>query len=236
MKTTSSILARWVAIVLAAWAVAPAPVAAAQTEAKAVPDVAAPDALGLSPWTREIVKLARAGIDADVMLAYVDNCAGTFNLGADEIIQLAQMGVSNQVINLMIQHDAEVACGMRTLTASTVPGAQPTVHITFAPSGDASVRATPPAATTPLPAVSTSPAAPGEDGELFADSSAWPPMSELESALSEASFPLEPPAPGPAAVRAYAVRQPYPEQVLPPILVVKAASRNPNVLVIQFSP
>ena len=189
-----------------------------------------------SPWTAEIVKLARAGIGAGVMLSYVDNCAGTFNLGADEIIQLSGMGVSSQVISTMIQHDAELACGLRTLTASTVPGTGPAVHLIFSAAG-ASMRTDEASATAPKPAAqeagspANNPVAePGPD----VDDASF--LSELESALNDGVVTESPTASERPTAKSYSVRQPYAEEVLPPILVVKAAVRTPNVLVIEFSP
>jgi hypothetical protein len=200
-----------------------------------VADTLSPSDTRFSPWTGEIVKLAHAGIGAGVMLAYIDNCAGTFNLDADDIIRLSGSGVPSRVISMMIQHDAELACGVRTLTASTVPGS--TVHLTFSAASGASVRTGEAAATTPRPAGPEV----GARGEMAKEESGSDVedlsfLSELELALNEGNGFERSATPEQAVARGYSIRQPYPEEVLPPVLVVKAAVRTPNVLVIEFSP
>ena len=79
-----------------------------------------PANLRFSYWTTEVIKLARAGIDDDVLLPFIDS-VGTFNLSADEIIYLSDIGVSRQVMATMIQHDFEVAAGLRLVTAAASP-------------------------------------------------------------------------------------------------------------------
>lgn len=64
-----------------------------------------PGDLKLSPGTAEIAKLARAGINETVLLAFVTNSTGTFNLGSDQIVYLNDLGVSSDVIAAMIEHD-----------------------------------------------------------------------------------------------------------------------------------
>ena len=64
-----------------------------------------PADLKLSPKTSEIVKLAQGGVSENVMLAFVTNSAGTFNLGSDQIVYLNDLGVGSEVITSMIEHD-----------------------------------------------------------------------------------------------------------------------------------
>jgi hypothetical protein len=64
-----------------------------------------PPDLKLSPATLELVKLVQAGVPEPVMLAYVTNSTGTFNLGADQIVYLHDLGVSGDVIRAMIEQD-----------------------------------------------------------------------------------------------------------------------------------
>jgi len=77
-----------------------------------------------SPWVDEVERLTKAGVDDGVIVSYVINSAGTFNLTADQIVRLKNIGVSPQVVNAMIQHDPELISGARPLTAS--PPALPT--------------------------------------------------------------------------------------------------------------
>ena len=74
-----------------------------------------------SPWVDEVERLTKAGVDEGVVLAYVINSAGTFNLTADQIVRLKSVGVSPQVVNAMIQHDQELISGARPLTAASPP-------------------------------------------------------------------------------------------------------------------
>src|SRR5208283_4496716 len=53
----------------------------------------------------EIVKLAQAGVDESVMLAYVSNSGSLFNLSSDAIVSLNDLGVPGDVVTAMIQHD-----------------------------------------------------------------------------------------------------------------------------------
>lgn len=66
---------------------------------------ALPADLKLSPNTVEVVKLARSGVDGAVMLAFVTNSTGTFNLGSDQIVYLNDLGVASEVLTSMIEHD-----------------------------------------------------------------------------------------------------------------------------------
>jgi hypothetical protein len=53
----------------------------------------------------EIIRLAEAGVDEAVMLAYVNKSSTSFNLGPDEIIYLNDIGVPSEVVMSIIQHD-----------------------------------------------------------------------------------------------------------------------------------
>lgn len=78
-----------------------------------------PANLNLSAPAAELVKLAQAGLDEGVMLAYVTNSASTFNLSADQIVYLNDVGVAASVVTAMIQQDQALKNG----TAQPQPGA-----------------------------------------------------------------------------------------------------------------
>ena len=59
----------------------------------------------LSGPAMEIVKLADSGVEEAVLMSYVTNSISTFDLGADEIIYLTDIGVPGEVVSAMIQHD-----------------------------------------------------------------------------------------------------------------------------------
>jgi hypothetical protein len=56
----------------------------------------------------EVIKLANSGVNESVMMAFVTNSTHTFNLGAEEIIYLNDLGVSGAVVTAMIQRDQEL--------------------------------------------------------------------------------------------------------------------------------
>ena len=70
----------------------------------------------------EIIKLADAGVDESVMLAFVNKSTSTFNLRSDEIIYLKDIGVANSVVTAMIQHDETLK---ESLTAAAAAVAAP---------------------------------------------------------------------------------------------------------------
>ena len=189
----------------------------------------------LSPWTSEIVKLAQAGIDEDILLSFIDNCAGTFNLGADQIIHLTNLGVSSRAINAMIQHDSEFACGLRTPAASTVPASEPAIRITFTAGSDASAKASERPAAPAAPWGEANIADDTGMGALDSEFTALSGLSESGSAMNDLQAPVSPSTSSQQQSKLYAVRQPYPEELLPPIIVIRAPARTPNVLVIDFS-
>ncbi len=53
----------------------------------------------------EVIKLAQAGVDERIMLTFITNSSSTFSLGSDEIIYLNDLGVPNDAITAMIEHD-----------------------------------------------------------------------------------------------------------------------------------
>lgn len=200
-----------------------------------------PPNLKLSAWASEIVKLARAGIDESVMLSFIEN-SGTFNLGADQIVYLTDLGIPSSVINTMLQHDREVIAGVRVLTISSDPG-YVTVHepqVAQAPNPPAKTEVAPQPTPAPSPAPVEKPIAP--------PISSFPNVTQMvqESPSSAPGFAkaeelpaIQPVAFSPARVtkkNPYPTRAPYSEELLPPIVVVKAYTPTPNVIIIERFP
>ena len=96
----------------------------------------------------EVLKLADSGVDESVMLAYVTNSTSTFDLGAEEIIYLNDIGVPSAVVTAMIQRDQE----LKALSANAAP----------APASPAPTEPAPPA-TEPAPAPAPIETAPQPD-------------------------------------------------------------------------
>src|SRR5512141_197870 len=70
----------------------PAPPESAPARLVSEPGNQLPVGVLLSGWVAEFVKLAQAGLEPNVLLSFIDT-AGTFNLTADQIIYLHDIGV-----------------------------------------------------------------------------------------------------------------------------------------------
>ena len=57
----------------------------------------------------QAVRLPHPGADATLILSYVTNSSGTFNLDSDKIIYLRDLGLPNEIITAMIWKDQCVA-------------------------------------------------------------------------------------------------------------------------------
>jgi hypothetical protein len=163
----------------------------------------------LSPWASQVRKLALAGVDEDIVLSYIDG-SGTFNLTAEQIISLTQSGVPRTIITAMIQHDSDIAAGVRQVLPSTVP--------------DLDVPLFPPA---PKGTLAAAPAprrtVPPWDDYVFPPH--YAPDFVLEP-LDDLYQPLEMKELSP-------VRKPYPVQLTAPILVWPTEGRMPNTVLLQ---
>ncbi|MDB6064681.1 MAG: hypothetical protein JWR26_889 [Pedosphaera sp.] len=78
----------------------PPPVAAAIP-----PEQTAENLRHLTAPVREVVTMATSGVADDVVKAYVDSSASTFNLTPQSIIRLKDLGVPGPVIAAMLKHD-----------------------------------------------------------------------------------------------------------------------------------
>lgn len=66
---------------------------------------ATPAAPAVSPAAAEVVRLAEAGTSEDIILAYIQNDAAPFNLTADQILYLRDIGVASASITAMLSRD-----------------------------------------------------------------------------------------------------------------------------------
>jgi hypothetical protein len=87
----------------------PAPVVAntgpAPTVAVAQAQVTAPTPPAVSPAAAEVVRLSEAGTSEDILLAYIQNDTAPFDLNADQILYLRDIGVSSPAITAMLSRD-----------------------------------------------------------------------------------------------------------------------------------
>ncbi len=111
--------------------------------ASALPDYIAPG----SP-VAQVLKLAQAGVDANVIHTYIVNCPTAFNLDADKIIVLTDAGVTSDMVNDMFAHDKNFLASIAPAAAPAPTSPPPT------PTATAENNSPPPAA----PAVSAPPA------------------------------------------------------------------------------
>ena len=127
----------------------------------------------ISPDTAEVVKLAGSGVGDEVVLAYIQNSSGTFNLSADNLLYLRDLGVSQPVITAMLNHDN----GQRGQAQESPPQQQ----YAPAPASEAPMPAQAPA---PTPAqFSTQPAPP--PGQAVTDERNKDEMQRVEEAFKE---------------------------------------------------
>ena len=97
-------------------------------------------AASISPNAAEVVKLAGSGVGEDVVLAYVQNAQSLFNLSADDVLYLRDVGVTQPVITAMLNHDNALRAQQ-----PQAPPAQ------YAPAPTAEVAAPAPAPEAPAP-------------------------------------------------------------------------------------
>lgn len=58
-----------------------------------------------NPQFNDMVKLAQAGVGETILMAYVTNSAGAFNVSPDDVVYLNDLGVPQTVVNAMLQRD-----------------------------------------------------------------------------------------------------------------------------------
>ena len=111
---------------------------------QAQPTPAAPDAAPLpivepnldftpSPNLADLIKLARSGVSESLMLKFIQNTPGAFGLGAAEIIYLNDLGVSETIINAMMERDRAYATAPQAAPTAPAPAPAPVVVVEPAP-------------------------------------------------------------------------------------------------------
>jgi hypothetical protein len=190
----------------------------------------------LSPWATDVVKLANAGLENDVILAFIDN-SGIFSLDADQIVSLHETGVPSQFVTAMIQHDADVTAGIRPLTITADPSTHHPIQFVLVPVSKSTNKQSKSLQTSPT-SLGASPALSHTSDAVFplGDDEFSQDELDLLAALHIIPVPLQEEGTNTTTLKQefYRVREPFPEQVTPPIIVFKGASMAPNTLLIQF--
>ncbi len=90
---------------------------------------------GLSPSAAEVVRLAEAGTSDDVIQAYIQNSPSPFNLSADQILYLKDVGLSSQATTAMLNRDNALRGQpqQEAPAAAPPPSAPPAPQATMAP-------------------------------------------------------------------------------------------------------
>ncbi len=101
------------------------------------PTAVVPTPVDLSGPVVDLVKLAESGVGDEVVLAYIRNSQAVFNLSADHVVYLKDLGLSPEVISAMLSHDTEIrAQGPTQYNAPTnqapAPAPVPEVPVTTA--------------------------------------------------------------------------------------------------------
>jgi len=112
----------------------------------------------LSPGAVEVVRLAGSRVGDDVVLAYIQNSQAPFNLTADNVLYLKDVGLPPQVTSAMLSHDSALRSQPQQYApAAVAPASAPAA----APAAPAPVppAAAPAAVAAPAPAYVTSPPA-----------------------------------------------------------------------------
>ena len=79
--------------------------------------VTAPTPIHLDYAASEVAKLAQAKVTDDTIIAYINSSGNLFNLNAEQIIYLKQLGASDAVVKAMLAHP--------TTSLNTAPAAAP---------------------------------------------------------------------------------------------------------------
>lgn len=196
----------------------------------------------LSPWTSEVLKLAESGIETGVILGFVEN-AGTFNLSADQIVYLNDLGLPGEIIHGMLQHDRDVITGAKPLTITSEPewpmpfeqvladekrkSEMPLPKLTVPASSPAPVEP-PQIAAGALPKFTPSPAA-----QAFARSEVF---ESHKPARASPSTSVEQGRAMTGVTTPYPVRAPHSVEITAPIVFVNGDGRVANTLVILGFP
>ena len=80
----------------------------------------------------EVVKMAQAGVAADTIQSYIANSPTAFNLDADKIIVLKDIGLSSALVNTMLARDKTLYAG--NLAPAPAPAPAPANSVASAPS------------------------------------------------------------------------------------------------------
>jgi len=120
----------------------------------------------LSPGLQEVVKLTKAHMTDDVILAYIHNSGAGYNLSADDILYLNTQGVSQPVISALLQSRSSAPSSPAAPAAPVAPPATSYPPANYAPSVPPPSVNPPVYPATPAPAVNDNSQAPLAGSEV----------------------------------------------------------------------
>jgi len=82
------------------------PTAAPSAQANGIKKAAQPARLSFG--VGEVVKMHQGGVEADVILNYIENSSVPYHLSAEEVVHLHDLGVPSPIITTLIRHGAKV--------------------------------------------------------------------------------------------------------------------------------
>src|SRR5436190_6291461 len=82
------------------------PAAAPSANANGIKKAAQPDKFSFG--VDEVVKLHQSGVEADVILNYIENSSVPYHLNAEEVVRLRAIGVPSTIVTTLIRHGAKV--------------------------------------------------------------------------------------------------------------------------------
>jgi hypothetical protein len=118
--------------------------------------------------------LASSGVGDDVVLAYIQNCQAPFNLSADNVLYLKDVGLSPQLTSAMLSHDSALRGQPQQYAPAAPAPVEPPPAAPMAPAPAAQ----PPPVAAPPPAYVTS--APADVGYFYNDLSPYGTWVSLE--------------------------------------------------------
>ena len=110
--------------------ISPPPASLQPTDAALPPDIQPSSPLA------QVIKLVQASVDEGIIQNYVANSTSTFNLDADKIIYLNDVGAPKDLVNAMMQRDQTLQAQMAASTPPPMPPpapATPTTYVETAP-------------------------------------------------------------------------------------------------------
>ncbi len=77
----------------------------------------------------QVIRLTQSGVSEDVIMAYVTNSTGTFNLDPDKIIYLKDIGAPDDLATAMMQHDEVLKAHMTASAYQPPPQPAPMTEV-----------------------------------------------------------------------------------------------------------